>query len=245
MSVQAVAWALSVPAKTVSDGAWRQLVHLANYADPAGKRVFPSVHTLAAETFVSERTVQRRTEELVVAGLIVLDDDQNYVNHIPIDRRPKVWKLSLDWRPGRGDTSVTPVDNHAERGDTSVTPAPVDNSSGVTPTVTPGVTAAVATEHRKNHQKNHHLGGFTAPSPGEPVDNFPPPEPLARPDRCANHQDVAIPPPCGACKDARLTLELVEREVENYPLARCEHSHVASTCPYCPGGRLHNLEAVS
>jgi hypothetical protein len=60
-----------------------------------------------------------------------------------------------------------------------------------------------------------------------------------------DHQLEDIPPPCGRCKDARLTLELVLADVEARPLPQCEHGRTAQGCPWCPGGRLHDLEAVS
>lgn len=79
------------------------------------------------------------------------------------------------------------------------------------------------------------------------VDNFSPPNPLTRADRCAAHQLDAYPPPCGRCKDARLLVEDLDRQAAHDPtlIRKCEHNHVASSCPYCPGGRLHDLEEVS
>lgn len=67
MSVEAIAWALSV--RTGNPSAKFVLVALANYADQTGI-CWPSQKLLAEQTEQSVDTVQRRLSELVEVGLV-------------------------------------------------------------------------------------------------------------------------------------------------------------------------------
>lgn len=67
MSVQAIAWALSVKAKSPS--AKLVLVTIANYADENGF-CWPSQALIARQSEQSVDSVQRRLQELVIAGFL-------------------------------------------------------------------------------------------------------------------------------------------------------------------------------
>lgn len=68
MSVQAIAWALSV--KTKSPSAKLVLVTIANYADEKGL-CWPSQALIARQSEQSIDSVQRRLQELMAAGLLI------------------------------------------------------------------------------------------------------------------------------------------------------------------------------
>jgi hypothetical protein len=70
------------------------LVGLADHADDVGANAFPSQSKLATYARCSPRTVKRRLAALEDAGLIVRGDQQK-VDHLPVNRRPIVWDLSL------------------------------------------------------------------------------------------------------------------------------------------------------
>lgn len=93
MSIEAMVWALkkapvSEPLEALI------LVGLADHADDAGANAYPSQAKLATYGRCSPRTVKRRLQMLEEAGLITRGDQQK-VDHLPANRRPIVWDLSL------------------------------------------------------------------------------------------------------------------------------------------------------
>lgn len=121
MSVEAISWVLNdapdVPSQLVST-----LIGIANHATPDGRNAYPSQARLAKYTRKSERQIRRDLGELAKRGLI-RRGDQRIVEHLPQDRRPVVYDLSMDLDGGtstspRSSTSArTPV---TERGDMGV-----------------------------------------------------------------------------------------------------------------------------
>src|SRR4051812_1749793 len=71
MSIEAVAWALTVP---IGGNAKVILIGIANHADAYGRNAWPSVDTLAAYAYCDRRTVQRNLRQLENAGLIAKAD---------------------------------------------------------------------------------------------------------------------------------------------------------------------------
>lgn len=142
MSLDAMKWVLYEIKVPVPGGQLKTLLALADYADPDGRDVFPSVRTLASRLHVSERSVQRHLRALESSGLI-RRGAQERVAYMPADARPVVYDLAMT--ATRGDRS----DPHAlaERGDNPGTESGGgvttladggDNSGGFG--VTPGVT---------------------------------------------------------------------------------------------------------
>lgn len=145
MSVQAMSWALKQ--KVVTDAAARHvLLCLCNYAGDTGRGAFPSSQTLADDTGLSKRSVQRKLDDLEAAGVIARGNQAAAAVYIArVDRRPIVYDVLMG-SIERGDT-VSPRaergDNHDtngvttvhERGDT-VSPNPSLNPS-VEPKSTP------------------------------------------------------------------------------------------------------------
>lgn len=130
----------------------------------------------------------------------------------------------------------TPVDNPGDT--TSWNPG--DGTSPSPEIQGPGYQESSTKKETK--KKTPRSGGSTTSPP--PVDNSPPQRALPRPERCPAHQHDAIAPPCGACKDARLTVEASER-LPPRVVVQCEHGRPAAGCPWCPGGRLFELEVAS
>jgi hypothetical protein len=70
MSIEAVAWALSVP---VGGNEKIMLLGLANHAHPDGSETYPSLDTLATYGSCDRSTARRNVRKLCAAGLIVED----------------------------------------------------------------------------------------------------------------------------------------------------------------------------
>lgn len=69
MSIEAVGWAMNQQLVTSPTDRF-VLLALANYADPNGERIFPSVPTIARQTGYDDRTVQRVRKRLLDSGVI-------------------------------------------------------------------------------------------------------------------------------------------------------------------------------
>lgn len=125
------------------------------------------------------------------------------------------------WEPGDG-----PLPDHQEPADQE----PVSQES---------------TTKKENQEESHDPPGRGGEVTTDvPVDNLAPRRPLARPDRCVDHQEPGyVAEPCPACRDARYLVAEVERDVAARPLPQCEHGRVRASCPFCPGGELAHLEA--
>lgn len=93
MSLRAMLWALD-EAPCESSAERLILVYLADYADDAGRGVFPALQTVADRAGMSRSTVKRHVQGMASRGLLAPGDDR-LVSHYRPDRRPKVWDLSL------------------------------------------------------------------------------------------------------------------------------------------------------
>jgi hypothetical protein len=213
------------------------LIGIANHDGDGG--AWPKIATLAKYARVKDRAVTNAIATLVKLGEIRVHHNAGGTRTTDDRYRPNLYEFLLSCPSTcKGDKNHTPVDKR----DSGVHGgAPLD-SSGVHGGTGPGVHHG-APPYEPSFL-NRPFGGDTAVSPAGPVDKSAPPRPLPRPERCVDHQLDVIPPNCGRCKDARLTLELVEAEIAHRPLATCEHERVAATCPFCPGRRLADLEEV-
>lgn len=149
MSVQAMAWALKQ--RIVSDpGARHVLLCLCNYADDAGRGAFPSSQTLADDTGYSRRSVQRKLDDLVAAGVIVPGNQALAAVYIERgDRRPVVYDVLME--PAQRGDAQTP---RSERGDKF-------DANGVTSVRERGDT--VSPNPSVNHQVNQEQGVSAKP----------------------------------------------------------------------------------
>lgn len=74
------------------------MLTLANYADPEGNDIYPSLGTLEADTGLSERTIRRHIKTLIGVGLLEYGDQDVVRNHPKIrpDQRPKCYRFVFD-----------------------------------------------------------------------------------------------------------------------------------------------------
>lgn len=93
MSLRAMTWALEqAPVDDPTEALL--LVALADRAGDDGRGAWPSQQWLADRTRVTTRSVRRMLAGLEARGLIVRGDSR-IVDHLPADRRPVVWNLTL------------------------------------------------------------------------------------------------------------------------------------------------------
>lgn len=76
MSVQAMSWVLNESSSTL--GSRLVLLSIANHADAKGMNSWPSIPTIACESHVSERQVQRCLRELERIGELQIDRGEGY-----------------------------------------------------------------------------------------------------------------------------------------------------------------------
>ncbi len=141
------------------------LMALADYAGNDGRGAYPSVGRVAYLARISDRQAQRVLENLRARNLIRYGDQQ-FVQHVRLDRRPKVYDLNLSmvrspYVSSRGDVDVTPKpivesSTESERGD-------IYPPNGVTP-MSPDPT----TEPKKGDAGNE----VTSVSPRTPEEQF-------------------------------------------------------------------------
>lgn len=128
LSIEGILWAMKLKPEQLVDvppAAHVTLITLANFTDDYGRNAWPSRETLADSRGLSVKTIGRHLAALEEAGLVVRGD-QEYVRHIPRNRRPVVWNLGIS-----GGTPLTP--QNGDFGGTSSVPSnPV---SGGTPGV--------------------------------------------------------------------------------------------------------------
>lgn len=89
------------------------MLTLANYADPEGNDIYPSLSRLELDTGLSERTIRRQIQHLMACRLLDYGD-QRVVEQNPRirpDQRPKVYRFILE-------PAAATVDNSPERPDT-------------------------------------------------------------------------------------------------------------------------------
>lgn len=202
MSVQAITWAIEdapdVPAHCVS-----LLIGLANHADQDGRNSFPGQGTLAAYTRKSDRAVRNDLAELEARRLIARGD-QRLVAHIPGDRRPVVWDLSMQdagkAASARQARRAQDTNGHDRKPTSAREPATA--GSGV-PDGRKPTTARPEVQYQTtgsglptNRQRTvPEPSGEDAPEPDKQEPRFA--------GRCSEHGDDAEPPNCGPCADAR------------------------------------------
>lgn len=78
------------------------LLSLANYADPEGNDIYPSLGTLCADTGLSEATLRRHIKHLIEVGLLDYGDQSAVAANPKIrpDKRPKCYRFVFE-RPGQ------------------------------------------------------------------------------------------------------------------------------------------------
>lgn len=130
MSWQASQWAANIPHGLVGYVAFRTLTLLANDAKENGSATWLEASTVAHRLGVSLRTAERAYEELRNNRLIEYGD-QRHVAHLPQNRRPKVYDLTMSSHAELLNGTVTPELDVVETApsDLSVHPQPVDNSA--------------------------------------------------------------------------------------------------------------------
>lgn len=133
MSWQAQAWAIEMGKRFELDPGHRwMLTILANYADPEGNDIYPSISTLMADTGFGENTVRRHIKHLMACGLMAYGNQAVVALKVNrADRRPKVYQLLMDNHAGshggtpQGSTGCqTEPQRGAKRGAT-VAPKPI------------------------------------------------------------------------------------------------------------------------
>lgn len=105
MSWQAMAWAMDKGKDYELEPTIRYvLLLLANYADPEGNDIFPSLGRLEADTGLSERTIRRHIKHLMTIGLMEYGDQDVTLHHPKIrgDQRPKVYRFIQHRDQARG-----------------------------------------------------------------------------------------------------------------------------------------------
>ena len=95
MSWQAQAWAIEMGKRYELEPGHRwMLTILANYADPEGNDIYPSIGTLMADTGFGENTIRRHIKHLMACGLMEYGD-QTAVLRLRPGNRPKVYRLTF------------------------------------------------------------------------------------------------------------------------------------------------------
>ncbi len=141
MSWQAQTWAVEMGKRFELEPGHRwMLTILANYADPEGNDIFPSIATLMADTGFGENTIRRHIKHLMACGL--MDYGNQAVVALKVsraDRRPKVYRLlmtdfagSHHGTPQTATGSQTDTSRGAKRGAT-VAPKPINPKENLAP----------------------------------------------------------------------------------------------------------------
>lgn len=95
MSWQAQTWAIEKGKTYELDPNHRwMLTILANYADPEGNDIFPSIATLMADTGFGENTIRRHIKHLIACGLMEYGNQDAALKY-RAGNRPKVYKLLM------------------------------------------------------------------------------------------------------------------------------------------------------
>lgn len=234
MTLVTMVWALKEAPVPNDPIAHLVLIGLADHAHDDGTEARPSVATLAKYARCSPRTVHNKLRILEQAGLIRRGDQQT-VAHLRADRRPVVYDLIMK----RGVYEMHPAEtvDNPFNGVHDVQGVNVDGVNGQAPRgERSGVHGVNACADRTTHEPLEGRGGAQANT--SPVDNpeVPPllEETRIHPDRCAKHQNVDVPPPCGGCADARKAVEAkARREAEQAAVAereRREHQRSGARC---------------
>lgn len=100
MSWQAQTWAVEMGKRYELEPGHRwMLTILANYADPEGNDIFPSIATLMADTGFGENTIRRHIKHLIQCGLMAYGN-QDAALKFRAGNRPKVYKLLMNPQDG-------------------------------------------------------------------------------------------------------------------------------------------------
>lgn len=103
MSWQALSWAIKKGKDYELEPTTRHvMLTLANYADPEGNDIYPSLGTLHADTGLSEATLRRHIKHLIRVGLMEYGDQAVVAANPKIrpDKRPKCYRFIFE-RPGQ------------------------------------------------------------------------------------------------------------------------------------------------
>ncbi len=171
---------------------------IANHDGDGG--AWPSIATLAKYAGgVDERTVRRAINELVSLGEVAVELNGGGDRATRSDRRPNLYHVTITCPPEcdgskahrpRGDIYAPPLNS---RGDTGVrhggAPTPPEPSF----------------EPSTNSPRGERSPRATLATP--PTISAAKTAPLARADRCPDHQADDIAPRCGGCRDARALAE--------------------------------------
>lgn len=106
MSWQAQTWAVEMGKRYELEPGHRWMLNiLANYADPEGNDIFPSIATLMADTGFGENTIRRHIKHLIQCGLMAYGNQDAALKY-RAGNRPKVYRLLMnpqdDTRHGGG-----------------------------------------------------------------------------------------------------------------------------------------------
>ncbi|MCE0955835.1 helix-turn-helix domain-containing protein [Pseudomonas asiatica] len=154
MSIQSMVWAL-VQQEVKEPTSRHVLLCLANYAGPDGRGAFPSAHTLAVDTGLSERTVRYKLDALESAGLIRRGNQAIAAAHIDRhDRRPVVY----DMVEKRGAAAAPRDEEDAERGANEDAPGCSSQQNGVQMTTERGAAAAPNPSYNRQLTVNKPIG---------------------------------------------------------------------------------------
>lgn len=135
MSVQALSWVFDHCPEHVPPQPRLVLMSVANHAGPRGENSYPSVATIARETGMNPRQVQRWTAWLVAEQLLTVKVQGAGDTRIRADRRPNQYTL-----PGMHDgvASTTPRDGGPRHDpDEAGAAAPIPAATGVDETLEP------------------------------------------------------------------------------------------------------------
>lgn len=133
MSWQAQGWAIEMGKRYELDPGHRWLLTiLANYADPEGNDIYPSMETLAADTGLSVMSIRRYIKHLIACQLMEYGN-QSAVLKFKAGHRPKVYRLTMTkatfegahGETSHGETSQMTSLRGLNRGNT-VVPKPVN-----------------------------------------------------------------------------------------------------------------------
>lgn len=95
MSWQAQTWAIEKGKAYELEPSHRwMLTILANYADPEGNDIFPSIATLMTDTGFGENTIRRHIKHLIACGLMDYGNQAAALKY-RAGNRPKVYKLLM------------------------------------------------------------------------------------------------------------------------------------------------------
>jgi hypothetical protein len=206
------------------------LIGLANHANHEGRGAYPSQATLARYARKDERAVRNDMQRLVEIGLI-RRGNQEFVAHIPADRRPVVYDLAIHRKRGEAqfppEAGFPPEVQRRARGSTR----PLAGGSTVPPNR--------PFEPSMNHPPNpREAGGPAPPGPrGEPPGGTMPQIPTHGDDLRRCEHGLVSCRACGTTPRQRQRQTEQEREATRTP-CRQHRGEWADTCGRCRADTL-------